>query len=40
VRLDKGVGKEIGEDKGGRRKGEGDISDINKETRFLCLPLY
>jgi hypothetical protein len=40
VRLDKGVGKEIEEDKEGRRKGEGDISDVNKETRLLCLPLH
>jgi hypothetical protein len=40
VCLNKGIGKEIEEDKGGRRKGEGNISDINKEIYFLYLPLY
>jgi hypothetical protein len=40
VRLDEGVGKEIEEDKEGRRKGEGDVGDINKETRLLYLPLH
>jgi hypothetical protein len=34
------VEKGMEEDKGGRRKGEGDVGDVNKGTRFLCLPLH